>query len=66
MILELGEQEMSVIVTWGNYEPPIILQWAELIGPTGPIEETIALEEIAVMIATSGTPAPVHWAEIDW
>lgn len=66
MIIQFGDQEVSVVINWGNYEAPIVLQWAELIGPTGPIDENIAIEEVAVMIATSGTPAPVNWAEIDW
>jgi hypothetical protein len=66
MPVEFGDQEVAVILRWGNYEPPITLQWGELVGPTAPINENIAPENIAVMIATSGTPAPVNWAGIDW
>jgi hypothetical protein len=66
MIIQFGDQEVSVVINWGNYVAPVILQWAELIGPTGPIENDTAVQDIAVMIATSGTPAPVNWAGIDW
>lgn len=55
-----------IIIKWGPYVPPIKLQWADLAAPTVVEQQKNTPNPIAVLIATSGTAAPVNWAGRDW
>jgi len=53
-------------IQWGHYEYPITVQW----GNTPTNEQVSQLQgtpnPIAVIIATSGTAAPVNWSQRQW
>lgn len=55
-----------IIVQWGQPPALIRLQWALLAEPTVVEQQENTPNPIAVIIATSGTAAPVNWTQNSW
>ncbi len=55
-----------IIIEWGQYVPPVILQWGVLADPEQAEQAQNTETPIAVLIATSGTAAAVEWTHREW
>lgn len=55
---------MNVMLLWGNYVPPIKLQWGTLANstPQTPNPEN-PIQPVAVLVATAGSAV---WANTEW